>query len=1308
MARPPEAPAPGGTAENLETAERQVMDTRGWGLAAVLALLAQPAAAEAPRLVPLTGLDARWATYWYGRLEQVLEKDKLAEAQELAEKLYRLRRDRQGEGQWLTWDARWQLEEIKRLRGRPAPERRQLRNAQRLNAAGVRLRRAGRFAEAERLHRRALAIQELALPARHPELAQTLNYLGLALDDQRRSAAAEREYRRALAIRREVLPANHPDLALSLSNLAINLNDQGRRREAEQLHREGLAVREKALPDDHAGRATALNNLAFNLNAQRRHAEAEKLYREALAIRDKVLPADHPDRAVSLANLAGALDYQGKRAEAEARYREALQIRRKVLPADHPALVTNLSNLGMNLMTQGKLAGAEPLFREALARDQRARPADHAQLAITLNNLANCLHRRGKAVEAEQLFRQALDYRRQALPPGHPELGLALLNLAANLTEQGRAAEAEKLSRQALAILQAAAGSADDPWLVTAVNNLASLLDAQGRFAEAEELHRRAVAAREKAGPGGRSGLAIGLANLGFNLQAQHRPADAEKAYRRALAVCRAAPSREPDDLTHCLISLAFNLASQGRHAEAERLCREALAFPDRKPAVHPYRAACLDVLAFSLAGQGKYAAAEKLFREVLAIRRQLLPAGHPHLARGHGNLAYNLKAQGKDAAAADCYRQAVTAYESARLLTAFSGADRALFTVSHSSPGQCLAAVLARRGHPRQAWQAAEADLARGLLDDLAGQALLDFPPAQRRRLGELNAELASLSRQILQAHLSGNREEAGRKQLRDWVARSRKLGDEVAALAAGQSRRQVASLDEVQRALPADAALVFWIDLDHPGPAGKNPWGCVVRGTGVPAWVPLCGRGADDTWTSADETRAGRLREVLSRPGGGTGLARRLARQRLVPLEPHLRGVRRLVVVPAGLMAGVPVEALTDAYQISYAPSATVYARLRQRHRPLGKSLLAVGDPAFRRTPPPDPPDHGLYLQLVLPQGNAGRAGLKAGDVLLRYNGARLRTTADLKVVTQGTGPVPVQAWRDGQVQERAVAPGPLGVVVAPGPAAEALRKRRRAEAVLTRRAGDYAPLPGTRVEVEGLARLFDTRRLLLGSEASEQRLDELIAAGELPRYRVLHFATHGEMHPRRPSLCALVLARDRLPDPAWQIEQGKKVYDGRLKVEALRQWPLDADLVVLSACETALGPDGRGEGLLGFSQALFRRGARSLVLSLWKVDDLATALLMHRFYQNLLGKRAGRAAPLGRAAALAEAKRWLRELTRAEAERIAGRLGGGAWRGRVEKLRLAPRKEGEAAPAPQPGDRPFAHPAYWSAFILLGDPE
>jgi CHAT domain-containing protein len=388
-------------------------------------------------------------------------------------------------------------------------------------------------------------------------------------------------------------------------------------------------------------------------------------------------------------------------------------------------------------------------------------------------------------------------------------------------------------------------------------------------------------------------------------------------------------------------------------------------------------------------------------------------------------------------------------------------------------------------------------------------------------------------------------------------------------------------------------------------------------VRRTGEPVWVRLPGSGPDGAWTEDDFGLVERLRATLVSPSDAADLAGRLYDRRLAPLESVLRAadglppVRRLIVMPSFWTAGVPVEAVTDRFTVSYAPSGTLFAWLRERRappRPDALALLAVGDPTFE-------------------------------------------------------------------------------------PAATGAAVRREASGPT------FSALPGTRSEVEAIAGLFPRSDKLLGSDASEQRLGELADAGGLRAYRFVHLATHAVVDAQRPLESALILAQDRLPDPLEQARAGRPVYRGRLTAgDVLRRWHLDADLVVLSACETGLGPYSGGEGNLGFAQPFFLAGARSLVLSLWKVDDTATALLMRRFYENLLGRRAGLDRPLTKAAALHEAKDWLRRLTADDVRRLAQDLPGGD-RG-TERRR--PRGD-----RPEP-PRPFEHPHFWSAFVLLGDAE
>ena len=178
--------------------------------------------------------------------------------------------------------------------------------------------------------------------------------------------------------------------------------------------------------------------------------------------------------------------------------------------------------------------------------------------------------------------------------------------------------------------------------------------------------------------------------------------------------------------------------------------------------------------------------------------------------------------------------------------------------------------------------------------------------------------------------------------------------------------------------------------------------------------------------------------------------------------------------------------------------------------------------------------------------------------------------------------------------------------------------------------------------------------------------------------------------------PALSAVILTQTGLPDALEQIMNKKPPFDGKLSVREIQHgWKLKAELVTLSACETALGREAGGEGFVGFTQALLISGARSVCLSLWKVDDRATSLLMKRFYQNWLRKPAGADKALTKAEALREAKQWLRGLTDDDID--------------VE-LGLAVRGKGgpHAKAARPPAAHPYEHPNFWAGFILVGDPD
>jgi CHAT domain-containing protein len=151
------------------------------------------------------------------------------------------------------------------------------------------------------------------------------------------------------------------------------------------------------------------------------------------------------------------------------------------------------------------------------------------------------------------------------------------------------------------------------------------------------------------------------------------------------------------------------------------------------------------------------------------------------------------------------------------------------------------------------------------------------------------------------------------------------------------------------------------------------------------------------------------------------------------------------------------------------------------------------------------------------------------------------------------------------------------------------------------------DYRQLPYTRTEVNEIVSLFPSleRTVYLGTEAREQK----VKTESLDRYRYLHFAAHAMIDEDRPKRSGVVLS-----------SESNSKEDGTLQMSEVMRLKLNADLVTLSACRTGLGKLLTGEGVIGLTRAFLYAGASSVVVSLWNVNDMATATLMKAFYGNL----------------------------------------------------------------------------------------
>jgi CHAT domain-containing protein len=431
---------------------------------------------------------------------------------------------------------------------------------------------------------------------------------------------------------------------------------------------------------------------------------------------------------------------------------------------------------------------------------------------------------------------------------------------------------------------------------------------------------------------------------------------------------------------------------------------------------------------------------------------------------------------------------------------------------------------------------------------------------------------------------------------------------------------------LPSLQRALAGDEAVIGWIQANWDDDARRGGrhtvWAYVVRRTGPVRWIQLGRwdreRGSQAWFQDLDlferrlEAAADWGLRVPADPGLDA-LGANVYRKLFAPLLPELTGVHRILAVYQVLNHWIPLECLAGpdgralAERFEVAYVPSAWALVQLRARPARGSSADF---------------HALVVGDPDYSGRAREGASDAGP-----------TTDWTKVSTSVLQPTVVRSVLTGQ---RSVA--------------------------------ELPPLPQSLAEARDVAAHLPGSLLLTGASASGAKLEALRRDGRMSEFSVLHFATHALVDDAIPERSAIALA----PSGPGGSRSDPDAASGLLRAdEVLARWRLRAGLVVLSSCQTAGGRFTWSAQSLGLAQSFLAAGARSLLLSPWKVDDLATRALMDEFSSRLGGSLAGSSHALRPGEALREARLAIRDFR-----------------------------------APD-GSRPFAHPAYWAAFILVGDP-
>jgi len=999
--------------------------------------------------------------------------------------------------------------------------------------------------------------------------------------------------------------------------------------------------------------------------------EAEQLARRSMAVAKKRHGRNHVLYGVSEFDLGRALNQQY-------RYREAIPVLRDALRVLEPkmggtvnvALV--LDQLAYALNAQQELAEAVKYFKQTIDIYQAKLGPAHPNVLRTQHQMALALARQGRNAEAVALLKRVIDVEEKTLGPADTWVAISNETLANTYRAQGLYDLAVRHFEAALNIYKKQRG-ADDQTVGSVLNNMANVYLEQGLLAKAAGLYNKALAIYDKAQPP--NNLAIGntLNNLANAYKGLGRVADAVPLYERAIALKEKVLGADHPIVADSRNNLGDLYRNEKQYAKAEPLLTASLKIYEKKlgPA-HPRVAVALDNLGLLYFGEKQYEKAARFHGRALEIRRKALGDQHPDVGTSLGNQANAYLLMERYADAIPLYKEALAIdehtfgkahFKNAIVLDALARTnfkmgryDQSLAMARQASQaltesrrrataGQPIvdagtktparniyerhvqmAYEVAYRNTPRAAALGDEALAAAQRYNTSSVSAALSQMAARSgtgdealarlvRRQQDLTGERKKFDEALIQA-LSApadKRDTRAMQQIRDARADVEKKQDRIAA-ELDQRFPQYGELTnpaplpiaEVRRLLDPDEALVFYLVAD------SEVFVWAINSDNF-RWASL-GK------TLNAETLGARIAEFRKGLGiefaGGSDAQRfnletayRLYGEILAPVEDMIRDKKNLLIVPTGVLTSLPFNVLvtekpSDAVPSTgegYRQAAWLVKRYAITILPSVSSLKA--------------------LRVFASKGRASNPFIGFGDPVFGQDPSGSSRSAKKPAAMQN-----FRAYFNGARANR-------DALIAALP-----------------------PLPGTAIELKAVAKSLGVpdSDVRLGKAASETAVKEL----KLDQYRIVYFATHGLVAGETAQVASFAEPSLALTIPSAVSDED----DGLLTASEIAQLKLNADWVVLSACNTAAGDKPGAEALSGLAKAFAYAGARALLVSHWPVGDEAAARLTSDTFARLQ-----KDSKLGRAEAL-----------------------------RQSMLAMI---EDDAKPA-------NAYPAFWAPFIIVGD--
>ena len=994
--------------------------------------------------------------------------------------------------------------------------------------------------------------------------ATTLNNIGVVHSNLGEKQKALEYYNQVLPIRRTL--GDSRGEAITLNNIGNIYDDLGEKQKALEYYNQALPLHRQA--GNPRGEASLLNNIAFIYNFLGERQKAIEYYNQALPIFKAV--GDRGGEATTLNNLGSAYNFLGERQQAIAYYNQALPLFREV--EDRGGEATTLNNLGHATSALGKKQKALEYYNRALPIHRAV--GNKGGEATTLNNIGGIYDELGEK-------QKAIDYYNQALPL-YRAIGdrdgeaVALSNIGAVYNELGEREKALEYHNQALPLRRAI----EDPYgEAVTLNNIGNVYDVLGEKQRAIEYYNQALTLYRAVSD--RNGEAITLNNIGTVYDVLGEKQQAIAYYNQALTLYRAVEDLGGE--ATALNNLGFIYEALGDKEKALEYYNQAL--PIRRTVEDKGgEAVTLNNIGAIYGDLGKQEQALEYYNQALTLYRAVGNRGGEANTLNNIGIIYN--ALGDKEKGLEYLNQALSLH---RQLGNRGEEANALWNLAQLEYEQGNLLIAAE--HMEQAIEQIEFLRNQIINPELQGSFYLtvegyyDFyirllmelqqqNPSSQYHSQALHYSERVRARQLL-TELKESQVDIRQGVDRQLVQEEEKLTKQLAInlenqaqiLRRGSSNREKENLNQEINSLITQLNKVeATIRLQSPGYAAINQ----------PTKFTLQTRDIQEQILD-DDTIV--LEYYLSDEVSYLWV---VSKEKVSSYElPAKKEIEKLAEAFRKDIASETENNPEIAKQLSNILLAPAMEELEN------KRLLIVGDGTLQSIP---------FAALTTPNSSSPPAPLITNHEIIT-----LPSVSSLAALRQ-------------QVKNRPLAPRKLAVLADPVYELNESSQEIDLSDLSGVRAAQNAclslqNLPYTRTEAENILALVPEEESFaaLGHNASLATATN----SQLSQYQTIHFATHGCLNKDVPQFSGLALS-------AYNSQAEPQ--DPLLRLDTIYNLVLPAELVVLSACETGLGEELAGEGLVSLTRGFMYAGAKRVVVSFWAVNDSSTAELMSKFYEKM----------------------------------------------------------------------------------------